>query len=233
MCRRIRQHVAGLMLGLVRALLDLLLPPRCAGCGREGETLCPRCSRPLVRRRGEPAGAPLGLPVALPAGLVQLEWCAMYSGPVRASLHALKYRGERRLGEPLGRAMAERWRRAGRGAELVTWVPVHRSRQRERGFDQAEALARVVAEELGLPVERCLVRRQRTTAQHSLGRRARAGNTVGAFDASERVRARMQGRWLLLVDDIVTTGATLSACAAALQAGGAASVSALALARDR
>ena len=157
----------------------------------------------------------------------------MYSGPVRASLHALKYRGERRLGEPLGLAMAERWRQAGRGAELVTWVPVHRSRLRERGFDQAEALARVVAAALGLPVERCLVRQQRTTAQHTLGRRARAGNTVGAFEASEHAGVQMQGRWLLLVDDIVTTGATLSACAGALHAGGAAAVSALALARDR
>ena len=233
MCRPSASNVAGLTLELVPALLDLLLPPRCPGCGREGEALCQRCNRPFYRRRREPAGAPLGLPVVLPAGLVQLEWCAMYSGPVRASLHALKYRGERRLGEPLGRAMAERWRHAGRGAELVTWVPVHRSRQRERGFDQAEALARAVAEALGLPVERCLVRRQRPTAQHALGRRARAGNTLGAFEASERAAARMHGRWLLLVDDILTTGATLSACAGALQAGGAAAVSALVLARDR
>jgi len=69
----------------------------------------------------------------------------MYSGPVRAALHALKYGGERRLAAPLASALADRWRQAGRGGEVVTWVPVHPSRQRERGFDQAEELARLMA----------------------------------------------------------------------------------------
>ncbi len=220
-------------MGRVRFLLDLLLPPRCPGCGREGEPLCEHCRRPLRRRLEEPAGAPVGMPVTMPPGLLQLEWCAMYSGPVRAALHALKYRGERRLSQPLGAAMAERWRRAGRGGELVTWVPVHRMRRRERGFDQAEELARVMASELGLPVERCLERRQRTVAQHSLDQRERAGNTSGAFAVPSEGRELIGGRWILLVDDIVTTGATLAGCTAALQAGGAGAVSAIAVARDR
>ncbi len=157
----------------------------------------------------------------------------MYSGPVRAALHALKYGGERRLSRPLGAAMAERWRRAGCGGELVTWVPVHRMRRRERGFDQAEELARVMASELGLPVGRCLERSQRTVAQHSLDQRERAGNTSGAFAVPSASRELIAGRWILLVDDIVTTGATLAACAAALQAGGAGAVSAISVARDR
>jgi ComF family protein len=217
----------------MRLLLDLLLPPCCAGCGQEGTVLCRRCRLPLRRRLHEPAGAPLGMPVTMPAGLLQLEWCAMYSGPTRAALHALKYRGERRLCEPLGTALAERWRAAGRGGDLITWVPVHRSRRAERGFDQAEQLARVMASQLRLPLERCLERRLRTVAQHSLGQHDRAGNTGGAFSALPGVTQHLPGSWIVLVDDIMTTGATLSSCAAALHAAGAAAVSAITLARDR
>ena len=87
----------------------------------------------------------------MPPGVLQLEWCATYSGPVRAALHALKYRGERRLAEPLATALARRWRRVGRGGEVVTWVPVHATRRRERGFDQAEALM-TAASQAGVPI---------------------------------------------------------------------------------
>ncbi len=221
------------MLGEVRWLLDLLLPPHCPGCGLEGAVLCERCRTPLRRRLDEPPGAPLGLPVAMPEGVLQLEWCAMYSGPVRAALHALKYGGERRLSEPLGAALAERWSRAGRGGDLLTWVPVHDSRRRERGFDQAEELARAMAARLRLPVAGCLERRQRTIAQHALGQAQRADNTAGAFVAAGAMREGLRGRWVVIVDDIMTTGATLTGCAAALEAAGALAVSAITVARDR
>ena len=111
----------------MRILVDLLLPPRCPGCGLEGILLCDHCARPLYRRLAEPPGAPLGVPASLPVGIVQLEWCAMYSGAIRDALHALKYRGERRLREPLAEALAARWGAAGAGGDLVTWVPVHPS----------------------------------------------------------------------------------------------------------
>lgn len=217
----------------MRFLLDLLLPPRCPGCGSEGTVLCQRCRAPLGRRSDEPAGAPLGMPAIMPDGLLQLEWCAMYSGSVRAALHALKYRGERRLCQPLGEALAVRWQQAGRGGELVTWVPVHAARRRERGFDQAEALARVMAMRLALPVVACLERRQRTVAQHGLDLEARADNIARAFVVSAGREAHVRGRWVVLVDDIVTTGATLTACALAIEAAGAAAVSAITVARDR
>jgi len=217
----------------MRALLDLLLPPTCAGCGQEGTPLCDRCRRPLARRHDEPPGVPIGLGHPLPRGLVQVEWCASFTGPVRAAIHTFKYRGERRLAEPLGVAMAERWARVGQGGDLLVPVPIHPSRLRERGFDQAEDLARICGRLLGLPVVHALERPVRTTAQHSLGRQERAANMGGAFAVSARSGGQVGGRWVVLVDDVTTTGATLSECAAALRAGGARAVSALTVARER
>jgi competence protein ComFC len=217
----------------MRALLDLLLPPTCAGCGLEGTPLCDRCSRPLRRRLDEPPGVPIGLDHPLPRGLVQVEWCAAFTGPVRAAIHTFKYRGERRLAEPLGLAIAERWRRVGRGGDLVVPVPIHPSRLRERGFDQAEDLARVCGRQLGLPMMHALERRVRTIAQHSLGRQERAANMGGAFAVNGGSDGEVPGRWIVLVDDVSTTGATLSECALALRAGGARAVSAVTVARER
>jgi ComF family protein len=217
----------------MRRLLDLLVPPVCAGCGREGTPLCARCAAPLARRLDEPAGVPIGLVAPLPPGLIQMEWCAAFGGPVREALHALKYRGERRLAPVLAGAMVERWRRAGRGGELLVPVPVHASRRRERGFDQAEDLAAAVARGLGLPWAPALERRTRTVAQHSLGRAERARNLGGAFVVRADHRDVVMGRWTILVDDVSTTGATLTECAAALRTAGARAVSALTLARDR
>jgi ComF family protein len=217
----------------MRALLDLLLPPACPGCGREGEVLCDTCAVPFHRRIEEPAGAPLGLPSDLPDGVLQLEWCAAFTGPVRAAVHALKYGGERRLVGPLAALMAERWRRTSRGGDLLVPVPVHAARRRERGFDQAEELARVVGRILDVEVATCLARRQKTTAQHALGRSDRARNVGHAFAVAPRREASVEGRWVVLVDDVMTTGATLRGCAAVLHEAGARGVSALTLARER
>ena len=87
----------------------------------------------------------LACPVNQPAGIVQLEWCTSYAGPARACVHALKYDGELRLVEPLAeQLMAARWRRAGVGGDVLVPIPVHAARKRQRGFDQAELLARAV-----------------------------------------------------------------------------------------
>jgi ComF family protein len=152
---------------------------------------------------------------------------------VRAAVHALKYGGERRLVEPLASLMAERWRRTSRGGDLLVPVPVHAARRRERGFDQAEELARVVGRILDLEVATCLTRQHKTTAQHSLGRTDRARNVGHAFVVAPRASRSVAGRWVVLVDDVMTTGATLRGCAAALREAGAGGVSALTLARER
>jgi ComF family protein len=187
----------------------------------------------MARRLDEPAGTPIGLPSSQPAGIVQLEWCASFNGPARASVHALKYDGELRLVAPLAELMAARWRRAGVGGDMLVPVPVHAQRRRQRGFDQAELLARGVGERLGLPVARVLERAARTAAQHKLGRDARQSNVAQAFGVRVRYADVVRGRWPVLVDDVVTSGATLAGCARALYDAGAFAVSALTLARER
>ena len=209
------------------------MPPSCPGCGREGEVICRACSAYLERRLGEPAGVPIGLPSSQPAGIVQLEWCAAYAGPARACLAALKYDGERRLVEPLADLMAARWRRAGIGGDILVPVPVHPARKRQRGFDQAELLAYGVGRVLRMPVAQAVARATRTTAMHELGRRARAANVGQAFAAAPGAQSAVKGRWVVLIDDLTTTGATLAGCAAVLYESGAVAVSALTLARER
>jgi ComF family protein len=214
--------------------LDLALPASCAGCGREGEALCRECRPALDIRLDAEPGVPLGLPADLPAPLLQLEWCAPFTGVTRRALHALKYGGERRLAPILGAAVALRWARAGAGADVLVPVPASPDRVRDRGYDQAVLIANEAGRRLGLPVVAALERTRATTAQFDLDRAARATNLGGAFRVVEAARPHaLAGRWVVLVDDVATTGATLAACAATLLEAGVLAVSAVTVARER
>jgi predicted amidophosphoribosyltransferase len=238
--------------GVIRRLLDLALPARCAGCEREGSALCDECVTALDIRLALPPGVPIGLPGEIPPPLAQVEWCSSFNGVARHALHRLKYAGERRLADPLGLAVARRWAAAGRGGNVLVPVPASPDRVRDRGYDQAELIARAAGAALGLPVVHLLERRRVTAAQFDLDREARAGNVAGAFGLREAGRpstrrptadgspARLPAGigpggapWFVLVDDVLTTGSTLAACAAVLLDAGAMAVSAITVARER
>jgi ComF family protein len=217
---------------LAARLLDAAFSAACAGCGIEGAPLCADCLPALSVRRGNPPGVPLGLPSTVPLPLLQLEWCAPFAGVVRRALHALKYAGERRLAAPLGAAIAARWAEAGAGGDLLVPVPIHAERRRRRGYDQAVLLADAAAAALGIPAVVALARERATRPQFELGRERRAENVADAFRVHDASRRAVAGRWIVLVDDVATTGATLVACAHALLAEGAAGVSACTVARE-
>jgi ComF family protein len=160
-----------------------------------------------------------------PIGLVRSPF--LLAGPVRTAVHRLKFAGWRPVALALGRAAAEAWEGTGVRPDVVTWVPLSRRRRAERGFDQAEELASVVARRLGLPARPLLERcggDARTQA-----RRDRAGR-LAAMQGRFRGRALAAGS-VLLVDDVLTTGATAAACADALLRAGADRVDVLTAAR--
>ena len=211
--------------------LDLALPAACAGCGQEGDALCRECRTALDIRLAAEPGVPIGLPADIPAPLLQLEWCTPFTGVARRALHGLKYDGERRLAAFMGAAVARRWARAGAAADALVPVPASPDRVRERGYDQAALIAHEAGKRLRLPVLLALERTRATTAQFDLDRGARATNLVDAFRVRDLASgAAVRGRWLVLVDDVVTTGATLRAAEAALHQAGARAVHCLAAA---
>lgn len=149
-----------------------------------------------------------------------------YDGALRAILHALKYEGRRSLARPLGAMMRHRGAEVLADAACVVPVPLHSSRRRHRGFNQAADLARG----LGLPVVHALRRIRATPTQTGLPAAQRHRNMRDAFVITRAGRA-LRGSVVVLVDDVSTTGATLEACARVLKAAGAVQVRALTAAR--
>ena len=156
----------------------------------------------------------------------------------RAWILALKHGSRRDLARPLGEFLAQRVRRAAQASEAgsivdaaVVSVPLHPAREFVRGYDQARLLARAMALELGLVYLRGLRRTRATTPQGAPGAVSRAANVRGAFAARRGLRNQLAGRTVLLVDDVVTSGATANECTRCLVAAGAARVVVVCLAR--
>ncbi|AXI77795.1 ComF family protein [Peterkaempfera bronchialis] len=211
------------------ALLDLLLPGRCAGCGSDGGQLCTRCRAALETAPGHPVR-----PDPPPPGLPPVYAATEYAGPVRGLLLAHKERGALRLADPLGRALATAVHAAaadgltGRAPIPLLLVPVPSARRavRARGHDPVHRLARVAARELrraGVPGRAAAVLRpvRPVADQAGLGAADRRRNLAGALAVRPGAAAGLRHRQVVLVDDLVTTGATLAEAARALGAVGA------------
>lgn len=206
---------------VANALLSALVAPPCAVCSRLLDApldgaVCHSCWIAIAPSRT--------LPVSI--GHTISAACAIgdYEGVLRDIIHALKYDGRRSIAGPLSVLMSTHGSRVLAGADLIVPVPLHPRRQRERGFNQADVLARG----LGLPVARALRRTRITASQVELPAHERRLNVLDAFALTAPLT---HASIVVLVDDVTTTGATLEACAKVLLDGGAREVRALTAAR--
>jgi ComF family protein len=228
------------VLDWLRRGLDLLFPPRCVGCSRIGEWFCNDCWASV-----EPVPQPIcprcGRSVSMerlcqqcqvnPAQLDGIRSVALHDGALRKAIHHFKYQRRRQLATMLGEMLFTYWQGANLTADLAIPVPLHKSRQKERGYNQAGLLAGVLAQRSQLPLDEThLIRTRATRPQVGLGVEERRDNVSDAFSWTGD---GLEGIGVLLVDDVCTTGATLEACALALRNVGVASVWALTLARPR
>ena len=195
---------------LALGVRDVLLAPRCAGCGEPGSWFCVAC-----RVECEPVTHD---------GRIPIRGAGAHVGPLRAAVRRLKYGGEPALAQDLGALVALELARdlaCGVRVDAVVPVPLHRSRAATRGYDQAALLAHAVAAHTGLPLQPALHRIRGGRPQVELDRAARAANIRGAFVAEA---GSLRGLRVALIDDVATTGATLVDAATAARAAGARSV---------
>jgi ComF family protein len=233
-----------------RAALDLFFPPACISCRRSIEAhgaLCPTCwsqvrfiERPFCDRLGTPFATDLGAEgllspeaIAHPPVYTRARAVARFEdGPVRHLIHQLKYGDRLELALPLGRQMARAGRELLAEADFLVPIPLHRRRLIWRRFNQANALAEVISKVSKVPLDPfVLTRTKATPSQVGLTRVQRADNMHGAFTVPEAEKIKIEGRAILLIDDVLTSGATLNAAARMLLRAGAARVDALVFAR--
>ena len=224
--------------GAIEQVWEVLFPARCLGCGRRDQVLCSACapSLPLLppeacaRCALPPLGSgPCRACSHLSPALASVRAVFAYEGLARKAVHTLKFRSGRYLVPTMGAALRESLGRRPLAADLVVPVPLSGARMRERGYNQAELLAREVAQAVGGVLATGLLAREDRRAQQTLAAAERRTNVLGAFRCLDVERVR--GRRLCVVDDVMTTGATLSACADALAAG-ASWIGAVVYARD-
>ncbi|MBQ9726946.1 MAG: ComF family protein [Kiritimatiellae bacterium] len=236
------------------AALDLLFPPACELCGgpsrghlceacrarilpREARLCCRVCGKLLIEAdRAAGATDPLCAGCRKhPPAFTLARSAAAFHGPAGTLVRAVKYGGRTWIADVLAALAAQCFRDSFDGAavDLAVPVPLHPARELARGFNQSALLAAGVARRLGVPMRTDLLRRVRETqTQTRMDRAGRRENMRGAFEAAPGAGARLAGKTVLVVDDVMTTGSTLDACAAALREAGAARVLALSAARD-
>lgn len=242
------RRLAAAARGIGRALVGLVYPPACIACGAataEPHALCAACwrglaliERPFCERLGTPFALDIGGALLSPQAIAdppvfgRARAVARYDDTARALVHRLKY-GDRL---ELARALAGMMQAAGgellREADLLVPVPLHPIRLWWRRYNQAAALAQALSRTSHVPWDAAvLIRRKHTRPQVGLTRAERAGNLQGAFRVPDGLKPRLTGRRVVLVDDVLTTGATANAAARVLLRAGAAAVDVLTFAR--
>jgi ComF family protein len=229
------------------ACADLIMPPCCLVCRARlsaHHLLCPACWRD-VRFIRPPLCDVLGIPLPFDTGERMVSAAALahppaydraravahFTGSMRTLVHHFKY-ADRHDGQTLfGRWLADAARELRPGIDIIVPVPLSRLRLLLRHFNQAAVLAGALSREIGVSMDPMLLRRTRwTRSQVGMTRDQRRRNMAGAFGVPRHRRARLEGRNVLLVDDVITTGATVEACARVLKRAGAARVDVLVLA---
>lgn len=223
---------------LIWETLDWLYPPTCGGCGIPGARWCLPCTQkaieitpPICPICGNPnlRNEPCGRCFTTPPLYTSLRSYSVFKGPIREAIHRLKYQHDIGLGEMLSRLMISRLEKLKWSLDMIAPVPLGLVRLKERGYNQANLLARPIALSMQIPFSsKAILRIRETRTQVGLTVRERMENMSGAFQAR---REMVQGKNILVVDDVATSGATLNACAKALLEGGAAKVYGFSLAR--
>jgi len=207
------------------------MPPACAACGRFGSVLCGPCvSRFRAPTRSDDRFVSPDAGVVIGESLTLALAAFAYEGALRKALQRLKYAGAARVAEGLALAAVPTLRAVIQisGPATLVPIPLHLRRQRERGYNQAGLLAEQLGRATGLAVAPILVRGRETSRQHGLDRAARLRNLIAAFGLAGPVPPPT----VILVDDILTTSATMEACASVLRAGGSEAVYGLAVGRE-
>jgi ComF family protein len=232
---------------VLRTALDLALPPLCAACREpvEGKGLCPACwsklsfiTRPYCERLGipfvyDPGPGILSMEaIAAPPAYHRARAAVRFDEISRALVHALKYGDRLDLAPLIGRWTANAGRELLAETDALVPVPLHWRRLWARRFNQSALLASTISKESGVPVATGVLKRVRATAQQvGLSQTERAANIQGAFRVLPEGKGAVAGRRLVLVDDVLTSGATVEGCARALLRAGAANVDVLVFAR--
>ncbi|OCO99633.1 MULTISPECIES: ComF family protein [unclassified Ensifer] len=233
--------------GLASGAADLVYPPVCCGCGRligRHRSVCAACwaTLPLIERPfcdilGTPfsvdhgPGALSPEAIANPPVFDRLRSVAIHEGIARDLVHGLKYRDRTDLAPMMAEWMIRASDGAVASADVIIPVPLHAFRLWGRRFNQSAELARAISRLSGRPYQPVLKRIRRTSRQVGLGLRAREENVRGAFSVPESGKPGLSGKSVVLVDDVYTTGATVSAATRALKRAGAGPVTVLTFAR--
>jgi competence protein ComFC len=200
---------------IYEAGIDLLFPPRCVGCGRVDWVWCDNCQGKLDETVFPSRVKPL-------EPLAGIAATGVHEGVIREAVQGLKYNQAKIVAQPLGERLMTQYVRQNWTSDMIVPIPLHMSRLAERGYNQAQLLSEVLAKEAAIPCVPEAVSRQRNTqSQVTLNAMERQTNLLDAFQANPQLVSNKQ---ILLIDDVYTTGATLSACAQAILEAGAQAV---------